>query len=171
VLVDIKAPWTGSPRDKSFVISKDTIAWNINTVTTTMPTRSSYPALDIPEKNLLSYIFPANCSAASSDEPIWIEASDPSVYLTPRILLSRAKRLAVGIENLRGAKGELLVKPGEVVLILSPNQIQIPVAYLGIIGSARIFSGINPTFSARGTYVFIGRINRKAVPSFIRFYF
>jgi 4-coumarate--CoA ligase len=115
-----------------------------------MPTRPPYSPIDIPEKNVLSFIFPVD-TLNLSDEPTWIDAANPSVYLTPQRLFSKAKRLAVGIEGRRGPDGELLAKPGDVVLILSPNQILIPAAYLGVVGSARIFSGVNTTFSARGT--------------------
>jgi hypothetical protein len=36
------------------------------------------------------------------------------------------------------------------VVIFTPNQIFIPVAYLGIVGSRRVFSGINPNYTASG---------------------
>jgi 4-coumarate--CoA ligase len=117
-----------------------------------MPTRSPHPSLKIPEKNLLSYLFLADDATAICDKPIWIDASNPSVYLTQKTLLSTAKRLAVGIEKRSCADGNLLAKPGEVVLIFSPNQIMIPAAYLGSVGSQRIFSGINAGLSVRGRF-------------------
>jgi 4-coumarate--CoA ligase len=43
-------------------------------------------------------------------------------------------------------------KPGEVVMILTPNHIFVPVAYLGIVGSKRIFSGANPAYTVSGVF-------------------
>jgi 4-coumarate--CoA ligase len=36
-------------------------------------------------------------------------------------------------------------------MILTPNHIFVPVAYLGIVGSKRIFSGANPAYTVSGT--------------------
>jgi hypothetical protein len=41
-------------------------------------------------------------------------------------------------------------KPDEVVMIFTPNHIFVPVAYLGIVGSKRIFSGANPAYTVSG---------------------
>lgn len=103
-----------------------------------MPFRSIYPDLDIPKTNILSYLFPPN--EEPSDEPIWINASDTSKSLSPRQLLQWVKRLMVGLDKLGIAKQEA-------VLIYTPNQIFVPVAYLGIVGSGRIFSGMNPIYT------------------------
>lgn len=42
------------------------------------------------------------------------------------------------------------VKAGEVVMIFTPNQKFVPVAYLGIVGSRRVFSGSNPAYTVPG---------------------
>ncbi len=47
---------------------------------------------------------------------------------------------------------KLDVKYGEVVLIFSPNHIFVPVAYLGVVGSKRVFSGINPIYTVPGKF-------------------
>jgi 4-coumarate--CoA ligase len=117
-----------------------------------MPTKSPYAPLKIPEKNILHYLFHREEKELISDKPIWIDASDTSIYLTQRDLLQWATRLAVGLDNVRDAEGQPLVQSGDVVLIFSPNQVMIPVAYLGAVGSGRIFSGVNAAYSTRGTY-------------------
>lgn len=117
-----------------------------------MPIQSPYTPLGIPEKNILHYLFPEERQEPTIDKPIWIEASNTSVYLTRRTLLQWATRLAIGFDKLRDAEKRLVVQPGDVVMIFSSNQVMIPVAYLGTVGSGRIFSGANATFTVRGTY-------------------
>jgi len=106
-----------------------------------MPFSSPFPTLDIPKCNLLEYLFPKG--STPSDTPIWIDSKDTDHYLTPRSLLQWTKRLALGLDRIGS-------KPGQVVMILSPNHIFVPVAYLGIVGSKRIFSGGNPAYTVSG---------------------
>ncbi|KAF2006276.1 acetyl-CoA synthetase-like protein [Amniculicola lignicola CBS 123094] len=103
-----------------------------------MPLKSPFPDLDIPKCNLLEYLFPNG--EAPSDTPIWIDAKSPKDHLTARTLLQWSKRLALGLDQLGS-------KPGDVVMIYTPNHIFVPVAYLGIVGSKRIFSGANPGYT------------------------
>ncbi|OAL57412.1 acetyl-CoA synthetase-like protein [Pyrenochaeta sp. DS3sAY3a] len=103
-----------------------------------MPFSSPFPAIDIPKCNLLEYLFPQGQSP--SDTPIWIDSKDTNQHLTPRTLLQWTKRLALGLDRLGS-------KPGEVVMIFTPNHVFVPVAYLGIVGSKRIFSGANPAYT------------------------
>jgi 4-coumarate--CoA ligase len=100
--------------------------------------KSVYPSLDIPKTNILSYLYPANQTV--SDTPVWIDAQDPANSLSPRQMLSWVRRLGVGLDNIR-------VGRGETVMVLTPNHIFVPVAYQGIVGSGRIFSGASPTFT------------------------
>ncbi|KAK5020115.1 hypothetical protein LTR16_001508 [Cryomyces antarcticus] len=91
-----------------------------------MPFTSPFPPLDIPKTDILSYLFPPN--STPSNEPRWIDSSNPEESLSARQLLSWVKRLAVGLDKLG-------VKPGEVVMIYTPNHIFVPAAYLGIVYS------------------------------------
>ncbi|EOA86662.1 hypothetical protein ACJQWK_08609 [Exserohilum turcicum] len=102
-----------------------------------MPLSSPFPNLDIPKCNIVDYLFPPG--KVPSDTPIWIDSKNTQQYLTPRALLQWSKRLAAGLETVS--------QPGEVILIFSPNNVFIPVAYLGIVGSKRIFSGANPVYT------------------------
>ncbi|EEP78589.1 predicted protein [Uncinocarpus reesii 1704] len=113
-----------------------------------MVKKSPFAPIPIPSCNVLSFLFPPDSPLHSSTKPIWIDAADPSVHLSTGAALGWIKRLGSGLENLRDpTTGDQVVKRGEVVLIFSPNQIFVPVAYLGIVGSGRIFSGINPAYS------------------------
>jgi 4-coumarate--CoA ligase len=103
-----------------------------------MPLQSPFPPLDLPRVNLLSYIFPTDQPV--SDTPVWHDAEDPSICLSRRQLVHRVKKLAVGLDKLG-------VKAGEVVLIFTPNHLLVPVAYLGVVGSKRVFSGVNPIYT------------------------
>jgi 4-coumarate--CoA ligase len=106
-----------------------------------MPFSSPFPDVDIPKCNLIEYLFPKN--STPTDKPMWIDSKDTNHYLTPRTLLQWTKRLALGLDRIGS-------KPGKVVLILTPNHIFVPVAYLGIVGSGRIFSGANPVYTVPG---------------------
>jgi 4-coumarate--CoA ligase len=102
---------------------------------------SPFPNLDIPKIDILSYLFPKD--RAPSENPLWIDAANPSNNLSPRQALSWIKRLAFGLDRLG-------VGEQEVVMIMSPNHIFVPVMYLGIVGSRRIFSAGNPIYTVSG---------------------
>ncbi|PGH26434.1 hypothetical protein AJ80_01932 [Polytolypa hystricis UAMH7299] len=119
-----------------------------------MPFASPFPNLDIPKVDLLSYLFPAD--KTPSDTPIWIDAHNPSNYLTPKQLLGWVKRLGVGLEKLGTQKGDAIV-------IFTPNHIFVPVAYLGIAGTGRVFSGLNPGYTVLETAHQLRNTGAKAV--------
>ncbi|CAG9943090.1 unnamed protein product [Clonostachys rosea f. rosea IK726] len=103
-----------------------------------MPYTSRYPALDIPSSNILSYLFPD--PPKTSREPLWFDSKDPSKNLSPAQLLNWVRRLGCGLQRLG-------LNRGDVVMICSPNQIFVPVAYLGIVGAGCVFSGANPAYT------------------------
>lgn len=106
-----------------------------------MPFSSPYPHIDIPQSNILSYLF----GGAVSDEPLWFDSKDPAQRnLSPKQLLQWVKRLGYGLERLG-------LRKGDVVMICTPNQIFVPVAYLGIVGAGCVFSGANPAYTVPGT--------------------
>ncbi|KAL1958545.1 hypothetical protein VTO42DRAFT_4142 [Malbranchea cinnamomea] len=113
-----------------------------------MPKQSIFAPIDIPSCNVLHFLFPPGSPVCDATKPIWIDAQNPSVYLSTSAALSWVRRLSQALETLRDKRtGEQAVKPGEVVLIFTPNHVFVPVAYLGIVGAARIFSGINPAYN------------------------
>ena len=103
--------------------------------------QSPFPSLDLPQCDVLSYLFPAN--TAPSDKPIWIDAQQPERNLSPKQLLGWVRQLGCGLDRLG-------IREGEVVMIFTPNHIFVPVAYLGIVGSRRVFSGANPAYTVQG---------------------
>jgi hypothetical protein len=107
----------------------------------TMPFSSPFPDVEIPKCNLLDFLFPPD--RPLSDTPIWIDAKETERHLTPRAMFQWTKKLALGLDKIGS-------KPGEVVMIHTPNHIFVPVAYLGIVGSKRIFSGANPAYTVPG---------------------
>ncbi|KAH8714144.1 4-coumarate-CoA ligase [Ilyonectria robusta] len=103
-----------------------------------MPVTSPYPVLDIPQKNVLSYLFG---DAPASEEPLWLDSKTPDEKnLSPKQLLQWVRRLGYGLERLG-------IQRGDVVMICSPNSIFVPVAFLGIVGAGYIFSGANPAYT------------------------
>lgn len=107
-----------------------------------MVIRSPYPDLNIPEQDILTYLFDSEDSLPES--PLWVNAARSDSYLSLRTALQWIKRLATGLDRLG-------VKRGEVLMMVSPNHIFVPVAYLGAVGSARVFSGANPLYTVDGT--------------------
>lgn len=105
-----------------------------------MPTRSPFK-IDIPQTDLLTYLFPP--SQPLSDKPIWIDAEDTQNSLSPKQLLQWVKRLGLGLKNLGLARQH-------VVMVYSTNHIFVPVAYLGIAGVGCIYSGCNPAYGVEG---------------------
>jgi acyl-CoA synthetase (AMP-forming)/AMP-acid ligase II len=103
-----------------------------------MAIQSPFPPIDIPQVDLLSYLFPEGTTPSS--DPVWLEASNPEHCLSPRQALNWIKRLAIGLDRLK-------IPAQEPVMILTPNHIFVPVAYLGIVGSRRIFSAANPVYT------------------------
>lgn len=103
--------------------------------------KSPFPDLDLPSCNILSYLFPED--KAPQQEPLWFDAQNPDSNLSPAQALVWAKRLAFGLEKLG-------LERGDVVLILTPNHIFVPVAYLGTVGAGCCFSGANPAYTVPG---------------------
>lgn len=101
-----------------------------------MPLKSEYQ-IAIPACNILDYVFPDGKEA--SIDPIWIDADDTSNSLSPSELLQWIKRLGVGLDA-------LCLKRGEAAMMISSNNIFIPVLYLGIAGAGRVFTGGNPAY-------------------------
>jgi acyl-CoA synthetase (AMP-forming)/AMP-acid ligase II len=106
-----------------------------------MPLTSPLKDVEIPHTDVLTYLFPPG--SKPSEDPIWLDAADPENSLSPRQLLSWVKRLAIGLDRLG-------IRDQEAVMILTPNHIFVPAAYLGIVGSRRIFSAGNPIYTVSG---------------------
>lgn len=98
----------------------------------------------IPRTDLLTYLFPPDRDDDIS-KPIWISASNPSISLHKKQALQWTRRMAIGLKKLQ-------LKTGDVVLMISPNHVFVPVAYLGSIAYGAVFSGLTPLASVNGHY-------------------
>jgi 4-coumarate--CoA ligase len=105
-----------------------------------MPSQSPFQ-IDIPQTDLLSYVFPP--SEPASDKPLWIDADDTRHSISPRQLIQWVKRLGSGLQDLG-------LQRQDVVMMYSNNHIFVPVAYLGVAGSGCIYSGCNPAYGVDG---------------------
>lgn len=123
-----------------------------------MPQKSPFQ-IDIPLTDVLSYVFPEGTEPY--DKPIWIDAAQPERSLSPKQLLQWVKRLGVGLDNLRIAQNEA-------VLMYSTNHIFVPVAYLGIAGTGRIFSGCNPAYGVDGIIRDVLPLSKAESNNFVR---
>ncbi|KAK5992971.1 Phenylacetyl-CoA ligase epaB [Cladobotryum mycophilum] len=103
-----------------------------------MPITSLYPKIDIPQTNVLTYLFGDGQNASA--DPLWIDSKNPQKSLSPKQALQWIKRLGYGLQRLG-------LQRGDVVMICTPNHVFVPVSYLGIVGSGCIFSGANPIFT------------------------
>ena len=106
-----------------------------------MPQKSPF-SLDIPKTDVLSYVYPDG--KQPTDKPIWIDANDTSNSLSPRQALQWIKRLGVGLDRLG-------IQQDEAVMMYSSNHIFVPVLYLAVAGSGRLFTGCNPAYGVNET--------------------
>lgn len=105
-----------------------------------MPAKSPFQ-IDLPLSDVLSFVFPPHTTP--STKPIWIDAEHTDRSLSPAQLLGWVKRLGVGLDKLG-------IGQNEAVMMYSSNHIYVPVAYLGIAGSGRVFTGCNPAYGVSG---------------------
>ena len=104
-----------------------------------MPQKSKVPDLTIPASNILDFVFAPDDSVPPTAS-IWHDSVNPSNALTKAQGLHRVKRLALALDNLH-------IPEQSVIMIFTPNHICVPIAYMGIVGSKRIFSGANPIYT------------------------
>ncbi|KAF2429041.1 4-coumarate-CoA ligase [Tothia fuscella] len=103
-----------------------------------MPYSSPWAPLDIARCNILTYLFPPG--TVPSNDPVWIDARNPSNSLSPLRALSWIKRFAVGLDNIG-------VTEHQAVMVFTPNHLFVPIVYLATAGSKRYFTGANPAYT------------------------
>lgn len=97
-----------------------------------MPIKSLRPDLNVREGNILDWLSPVGSELP--DKPLWLDAENGSVSLSPRQLIPRAKRIGFGLQRLG-------LKPRDTLLIFTPNHIFVPVSYLGTLCVGVAFPG------------------------------
>lgn len=106
-----------------------------------MPYHSQW-TIDVPQCSFPSFLFDSPTKDLT-ENPHFIDAADPSIYVTRNGYRSWSQRFAVGLQK----SGRF--NPGDRVLIFSSNSMMYPVAFLGIVMAGGIFSGANPSYTAR----------------------
>ncbi|KAF8578013.1 acetyl-CoA synthetase-like protein [Ramaria rubella] len=99
--------------------------------------KSEY-AIPIPNVDLLSWLFDQPCYDLS--KPVFVDAADPTQFVTGLQLRSIAKRLGKGLRERAG------IRDGDVVFLCSPNTIHFPAFYFGAVCAGAIFTGANPAY-------------------------
>jgi 4-coumarate--CoA ligase len=107
--------------------------------------KSPYP-LKVPNVDLLTYVFSATVFAP--DDKVWIEANDPSNYITQSRAVELTQRIGAGLRNLGLERPKSESEERNVVLLISENQIMTPVTMFGIINSGAIMSTVPPQASS-----------------------
>lgn len=106
-----------------------------------MPIRSRW-SVDVPQVTLPTYLF-ESASTPLSDKPVLIESRAPDThFLTSSTYRLWCQRFAAGLR----AKG---LQKGDRVLLFSGNSIFFPVVIVGTIMAGGIFTGANPSYTAR----------------------
>jgi len=106
-----------------------------------MTIKSHRPNLEVKEGNILDWLFPKG--STPSDKPLWIDATNNDVSLSPKQLVPWVKRVGYGLQRLG-------VRAGDSLLVFTPNHIFVPVAYLGTVCLGCAFSGASPAFTVTG---------------------
>ncbi|KAK6341054.1 hypothetical protein TWF696_009363 [Orbilia brochopaga] len=108
-----------------------------------MPFKSPLPDVEIPNVDLLTWLF-GSPDVPLSTEPIYMDSINPQEkQLSMQTYRSWVKRFARGIQT------KLRLKPQDKLLVFSGNNIFFPVLLMGIVGAECVFTGANPTFTAR----------------------
>lgn len=102
-----------------------------------MPFKSTHPPLDIPECNILSFLFPDDNAGS---EELWTDAEDDRKSLSAKATLLLVRRVAQGLDNLK-------IPQGSTIMLISPNHVYVPILYLAAAGSGRIYTAANPTYN------------------------
>ena len=106
-----------------------------------MPLKSQWN-ISIPDQHLSSLIFTSPTHPLDDKKPLLIDLDNNSISLTLHAYRIWSQRLAAGLVK-HG------LKPGERVLLFTPNSVAFPIAFQGIIMAGGIFTGANPTYVAR----------------------
>ncbi|CAK4033500.1 4-coumarate-- ligase-like 7 [Lecanosticta acicola] len=104
-----------------------------------MPFRSSFPDVHVQSTNILSYLFPPR-TAQEEDTALWIDAKDPSKYISSRQALTLIRRFAAGLDRMG-------IPQDSAIMVVAPNNIFVPIVYLTAAGSGRFFTAANPGYT------------------------
>ena len=106
-----------------------------------MPLKSEW-SISIPDQHLSSLVFTSPTQPIDDKKPLFIDLEDSSIFLTLHAYRLWSQRLAAGLVK-HG------LKPGERVLVFTPNSLAFPIVFHGIIMAGGIYTGANPSYVAR----------------------
>ncbi|KAF3480074.1 4-coumarate-CoA ligase 1 [Arthroderma uncinatum] len=107
-----------------------------------MPFKSRW-SVEIPNASLPTVIFESPTHPLSTAKCSFLDAARPDThYFTVHDYRLWCQRFAAGLRK----SG---LKPGDRVLLFSPNDLFFPVAFMGIVMAGGIFTGANPTYTPR----------------------
>jgi len=107
-----------------------------------MPYKSRW-TIPIPDCSLPTFLF-KSASHSESSKQCYIDAAAPETqYFTRASFKLWSQRLALGITRLPGFEA------GDRVLLFSPNNLAVPVVFMGILMAGGIFSAANPGYTGR----------------------
>lgn len=101
---------------------------------------------DLPDVDLLSFLFDSPLSWAKEDTLLHVEAAIPSNALNKIQTRSYAKRIAYALRNRYGIGSR---GPGkDVVVVVSTGQVLLPCMFYGVIAADGVFSAASASFTA-----------------------
>ncbi|OBT60648.1 hypothetical protein VE03_09949 [Pseudogymnoascus sp. 23342-1-I1] len=101
---------------------------------------SRFAPLDLPEKDIFSFIFERNRPICTENHTIFQDADTDKAYSYADV-----RRLAQGFGQ--GLKAKFQWRNGEVLSLFAANSIDIPAVMLGALWAGGIFSPINPGYT------------------------
>ncbi|EXJ71389.1 4-coumarate-CoA ligase [Cladophialophora psammophila CBS 110553] len=100
-------------------------------------------SVDIPECSFPTFVF-GDAKADLGSEPCFLDASHPGERLLTRSSFKLwSQRLAIGLRR------HAHFQDGDRVVVFSGNSLAVPVAFFGIVMAGGVFSGANPSHTAR----------------------
>lgn len=112
-----------------------------------MPYKSRW-TIDIPRCSLPTFLFGSSSNLphgpSNPDKVYLADAARPSTHFLSRASYQLwCQRFALGLQQ------SGLLRPGDRVLLFSPNDIFVPVVFIGTLMAGGIFTGANPSFTSR----------------------
>ena len=93
-------------------------------------------SLTVPNVDYLSYIF--SSTVFQPDEKVWIEANDPENFITRSRALELTQRIGVGLQDVGISRPKSEDEERCIVLLISENQIMVPVTMYAIINAGGV---------------------------------
>lgn len=104
---------------------------------------TNLPHVDVPQVDLLTFLFETEHSLATDQTLLHVDAANPDVKLTKADLSDLTQRVAHGLRHQYGLGSNRIGQ--DVVTVISYGQVLIPAVYYGIIAAGGIYSAASPS--------------------------